>query len=482
VLVVFVIVLMSIMKSGPDTTIRPGPGTSHVDVKPAPQPGGNKTPTVPPITRPQPSTTGSNPPPVRPQPTGELQLLEIPTVQLAQGQNLRVQAMVRNPDRWKDQVRFALGLGVPPGTQVDPHSGWIEWSPPKDARRTYLFNVEARAGADEAVASFQVELPWARGDLVFDNPGERTAHPGEPLMVQLSARDDAGLAEGLKYELLSGPQGATVEPGTNLFRWQANESQLDTKHHASLRVTDRRGVTATASFTIRVEKKSVPSENGNAGETNEPRKPDFSDRFRRRNYLRFEGTGYVTTSWRYDGSTPLTLEVMVSPHELQRSAVAGCMHLSGVAITMTGEGRWAFVVQDKERSHQIVSDEPAKPHERDHVAGVFADNKMTLFVDGKLQKETATVGPFVASRHALLIGADANGEGRPEAFFRGTIRSVRASSTARYRDSFQRLYRLEPDQETTLLLDFSEGSGEEVKDRSGRTTPAKIHGAVWGTR
>jgi len=482
VIAVLAMVLLSVLKSKPTSAFRPAP--DQVDRRlPSPSPPvETKTTSVGPTIRPSPSTTGSKPPPDRPLPTGDLKLVEIPTVTLAPGASLRVQATLHDPERWKDKVQFAAGLGVPPETKVDAKTGWIEWSPPKGARHTYLFNIEARAGADEAATSFQVDLPWARGDLIFDSPGDRTANPGEPLVVHLSARDDVGQVEGARFELLAGPAGAVIDPGSSQFRWQAGEEQLDTKQPVSVKVTDARGVSARTSFTIKVEKKPPPTDTDAAGNNNEPGRPDFADRFRRRNALRFDGTGYVTTSWHYDGSTPLTLEVIATPYELRRCAVLGCMHLSGVGITMTGEGKWAFVVQDKERSVQIVSDEPAKVNHSDHVAGVFAEGRMGLFVDGKLQRETASVGQFVPSRHALLIGADTNGEGQPEAFFRGSIRIVRASNTARYRESFQRPYRLSSGDGTTLMLEFNQGAGDEVRDQSGKHPPAKIHGAVWSTR
>jgi len=476
VLLILAMVLMGVLKSGPETAIRPGP--IPVETKQAAPVKFTTTTGASSPARPVPPPENKTPP-QRPKPTGELHLLEIPTMTLGQGQSLRVQATVRDPDRWKAQVRFAPGLGVPAGTEVNAESGWIEWSPPKEARGMYLFNIEARAGADEATTSFQVNLPWARGDLLFSDPGEHHAYPGEPLIVHLSARDDIGPVEGAQFELLSGPAGAVVERGTNQFRWQATEGQLDTKQRVTLRVTDSRGVMATASFTIQVERKPIAAPGDSNGERS---RPELKEHSRRRNDLRFNGNGYVATSWRYDGSTPLTLEVMAMPLEVRRCAALGCMHLSGIAIAMTEDGRSAFVVQDKDGSRQIASDEPAKPHEQDHVAGVFANGKMSLFVDGKLQRETAQVAQFVPSRHSLLIGADTNGEGHPEALFRGMMRSVRASNTARYRESFQRVYRLEPEPGTTLLLDFSEGSGDEVKDRSGQTPPAKIHGAVWTTR
>jgi len=195
--------------------------------------------------------------------------------------------------------------------------------------------------------------------------------------------------------------------------------------------------------------------------------------------LRFSGQDYVSTAWRYDGTGPLTLEAFLSPGEVQQSAVLGCMHLSGVGLTITGDNHWAFVVRDRARNCQVISDEPVAVGRPVHLAGVFADGKMRLFVNGKLQRETPEVEKFVPSPHALLIGADTNGQGQPEAFFQGDIMAVRATAQALYQESFSIPRRLESKNETTLLLIFDGGAGNQVRDRSGKTSPAEIHGAAW---
>lgn len=196
----------------------------------------------------------------KPKPTGELHLAEIAPVTLQPGQQLRVQATVKDLARWQDRVRYAVGLGNPNEVRVDRQSGWIEWSPPKDARHQYLFNIEASVGADEASTSFKVELPWARGELIFKSPGDKTTYPGEPLIVNLLATDDVGTAEGARFQLLGGPEGATIDQQTGQFRWKAGEGQLDKTHRVGVRVIDARGVSASTSFTIRVQKKVPPME------------------------------------------------------------------------------------------------------------------------------------------------------------------------------------------------------------------------------
>ncbi|MCE9557258.1 MAG: LamG domain-containing protein [Planctomycetes bacterium] len=486
--ILLIVALLAMLRRNPDSALKLPSGEKETAAQRQNPPVVTTTPPPRRTTGSSPSTTGGGTQSKKPKPTGQLHLAEIAPVTLQPGQQLRVQATVKDPARWQNVVRYAVGLGNPNDVRVDPQSGWVEWSPPKDARQQYLFNIEAKAGADEASTSFRVELPFARGELIFKGPGDQTAYPGEPLSANFQATDDVGVAEGARFQLVKGPEGATIDPQLGQFRWKAGEDQLDKSHRVEVRVTDARGVSATNGFTIRVQKKPPPAEGSGTSDTKSGEKKGVlapgapGDTQRRRFSLRFEGQAHVSTAWRYDGNTPLTLEAMVTPGELKQSAVLGSMHLSGVGLTLTGDQHWAFVVRDRDRNRQIVSDEPATADRRVHLAGVFADGKMRLFIDGKPQRDTSLVEKFVPSRHPFLIGADTNADGHPEAFFHGKIQSVRASTRAVYQEPFSRPWRLESGEDTAMLLVFDQGEGDEVGDRCGKNPPAKIHGASWVAR
>jgi hypothetical protein len=193
-----------------------------------------------------------------------LELVPLPSVTLDRGQPLRVQAKVRNPEIWGNSVSFEKGLGTPDGAKVDSKTGWLEWNPPRNARQSYLLTVEARAGESQDTATMKLDLPWGRGDLVFEVPRYHTAYPGEPLTISLSASDDMGAAQGTEYKILRGPNDATIDPSSSQFRWQAKEENLGSSNPVHIQVTDARGVSVTATFTIHVQKKPEPK----------PEKPD----------------------------------------------------------------------------------------------------------------------------------------------------------------------------------------------------------------
>ena len=248
--VVVVVGLTLLLRSSGISESRPQVDTGQIGSQPRPAPGPA-------------ATTGSASPPKRVPPTGQLKLAPIAPVRLERGQNLHVRAAVRDPAHWTDHVTFAVGLGTPSDVRLDPKSGLLQWDPPRNAQRTYRFNIEAHAGASEDSTSFQVDLPWGRGELVFKGPGRQTAYAGEPLVVNLYAADDDGPAQGVQFRLLSGPVGATIDQQSRQLRWHPGPDQLGKKHQVSIRATDDRNVSADASLTIFVEEKpKTPASDG----------------------------------------------------------------------------------------------------------------------------------------------------------------------------------------------------------------------------
>src|SRR5262249_48111739 len=154
-------------------------------------------------------------------------LLPIGTITLKPGEPLHVQLKVHNGDQWKDFAWYALGPGVPSDARIDPTAGVLEWMPPPNSIKEYDFSVEAHYNQASDSAKFRVELPWARGNLVFDSPGNQTVAVDQPLTVPLKLHDDLGDARGVKFSISSEATGATVEPALRQFQWKPGESDVD---------------------------------------------------------------------------------------------------------------------------------------------------------------------------------------------------------------------------------------------------------------
>ncbi len=202
-----------------------------------------------------------------------------------------------------------------------------------------------------------------------------------------------------------------------------------------------------------------------------------------------EGEDYVVIpKLRYDGSHPITLEAVVTSFarasEPIRSCVIGNVEISGVGISCKPLD-WRFNVNDG-RAFDLGyayahSDKKPEPDKQVHIAGVFDGKNLTMFVDGKLQSRTGmTMAPHNASDFDFMIGADPDGDGNPQHFFKGTIDEVRISKVARYKADFPPLKeKFKTDADTLVLYHFDEGSGEVAKDASGNKHDGQIHGTKW---
>jgi serine/threonine protein kinase/formylglycine-generating enzyme required for sulfatase activity len=117
---------------------------------------------------------------------------------------------------------------------------------------------------------------------------------------------------------------------------------------------------------------------------------------------------------------------------------------------------------------------------RQHRALVFDGRYLNYYINGVWQ------GQRFAEPHeglqwrmtALHIGCD----GELRSRFQGVIDQVRISRVARYSQNFPPVTSLSSDDKTLAMYDFSEGSGDTLRDVSGSGHDGKIVGAEWVRR
>ena len=198
--------------------------------------------------------------------------------------------------------------------------------------------------------------------------------------------------------------------------------------------------------------------------------------------LEFDGvTNYVTVpSIVYDGSHPITLETYVT-HDRFGSVVIGDTQQSGLALGVPGT-RYNMHAWNGNDYTPTKSSFPPVPNIRVHLAGTFDGDTLTLFVNGRLMKSLPLGGQFASSGFPLTIGAspspNAAGFDYP---FDGIIDGIRVSKTVRYTKDFEPPLRMESDDDTLALYDFSEGQGLKLRDSSGHEHHGLIRGATWVT-
>lgn len=216
--------------------------------------------------------------------------------------------------------------------------------------------------------------------------------------------------------------------------------------------------------------------------------------------LEFDGRqSHAIVPFGYDGTVPITIEAIVLPLALTAAGgqapsvgtVIGNLdqaNSSGLAIWYNF-GNWNLNFGEVQRSPRgsemsrlvrvgVRSGVLARNVNPTwtHVAAVFDLRQLRLYVNGELEASQAVTGrhkpttkyPFVIG--ATVTSADAStGQLSLENHFRGLIKAVRISGTARYTDSFKPPSQLTRDDvHTHLLLVFDKGTGDVVEDTSGR--------------
>ncbi len=204
--------------------------------------------------------------------------------------------------------------------------------------------------------------------------------------------------------------------------------------------------------------------------------------------LSFDGVDdHVVTPIVYDGSHPITIEAWVAPaNPYGNGAIVANATDTGIYLHQSYDERaaarnWLIRVGNNGRWIAEAAATGEFPHRRTHVAVVWDQSTLQLFVDGELQSNGAeSLGTMPDIKRPFLIGTrytkDAD-SGFSNFWFHGEIDEVRISDTARYSDNFAPQHFFEPDEHTLGLYHFDETAGSTAVDSSGRENHAEVIGA-----
>lgn len=159
---------------------------------------------------------------------------------------------------------------------------------------------------------------------------------------------------------------------------------------------------------------------------------------------------------------PMTLEAWVRPTTLTGyNGIIAKTQASEYAF-FSDEGVPQFDIHLNGRYVTVADSNKLSPEKWTHLAGVFDGSQVMLFVDGKLVDTKQATGHRTTNKLPLFIGADTDGRGRPDRAYSGLIDEVRLSQAAIYNAAFSPSRRLQPTDDTVMLMHLDRSIGPFV--------------------
>ena len=161
----------------------------------------------------------------------------------AVGTNYEYQMAATDPEG--TVISYSIARG-PAGLTVDAN-GLVTWTPAAAQAGQFVVTLVATdTGGASAIESFELDVLAENRAPVINSTAPVEMFAGEELRYDLLV-SDADLDQ-LKFELISGPAGTTVDLFGRI-RWTTNNDLIG-QHDFEIKVTDPRGGEATQSFTI----------------------------------------------------------------------------------------------------------------------------------------------------------------------------------------------------------------------------------------
>lgn len=182
---------------------------------------------------------------------------------IAEGSSLIVTPVVSDLDLPRNTVVFALESG-PGGVQVNSTSGEISWVPGEEqGPGDYTIVVRATDNGtpvQTSTRSFGVHVNEVNNAPVMTVTSPDDIDEGETLTVTLRAVDPDSPPATVLYSLVSGPEGATVNPTTGELTWSTSEATPPGDYVFTVRATENtpEQLITSRSFTVTVNELNQP--------------------------------------------------------------------------------------------------------------------------------------------------------------------------------------------------------------------------------
>ena len=139
-----------------------------------------------------------------------------------------------------------------------------------------------------------------------------------------------------------------------------------------------------------------------------------------------------------------------------------------LCLKIDNKGRWQLLYYNNSRrtGESVLSNEPVQWNQRTHIAGVYDNGRLNLFVNGVKQRQAITVKDIKPKGRQLRIGSNL-WLGDRNHFFKGSIDQVRISKVRMYKTSFTPADKLSADENSMAMSDLNEKAGRLILDQAG---------------
>ena len=137
----------------------------------------------------------------------------------------RYQAEAIDPD--SDPVTYSLVQG-PGGVLLDSQTGAMRWAPTADQVGLQTVTIQAddgRGGVATQQFTISVQPPQTNVSPVFTSQPKTTIAADQPFSYAASAVDND--KDYVRYRIVSGPEGASIDPTTGLVQWDPRGVAID---------------------------------------------------------------------------------------------------------------------------------------------------------------------------------------------------------------------------------------------------------------
>jgi hypothetical protein len=209
--------------------------------------------------------------------------------------------------------------------------------------------------------------------------------------------------------------------------------------------------------------------------------------------LLFDGkNASVQTPVKLDVRKPFTVEAIITLPVIpdEPTFVISDLQTGGLGFGPTPEGKLQSSLNagkngrgDHDGYKSVESRDDILTNTPIHVAATFDGQILTLFVNGKMQREQRHFDTTFNSPLTVMLGGNPNDNGlpSPSGMFSGAMREIRISNTVRYDAHFTPSTRHETDEHTLALYHCDKSKGDQLTDHSGNNNHGQIVGAKWVT-